>query len=476
MNMENPITKKNIKNQLICCGFILLITFSIIGYLSHSDTFIWGHADSNRPLLEFSSLYLFAWLIFAWAFYIAGKIKDMKYIYFIIFIGVLLRVLMFTGNPIQADDFYRYIWDGSTLKNGQNPSALSPSEMEFKDMEIAPEQLDEAIMVRSRVNHPDYKTIYPHGAQATFVVNVVLWDWDIYGLRKTFLFFDLGLILIFYLILKRLKLPLGFLLIYSWNPLVLKEVYNNMHIDIVACFFLALYILAIAYERRTLACLAIVAAASVKLTPILILPCLLLYQWRKKDYRGAIFNALLAANLLLLGVITAYIGSTHPFEGLIAFSNEWQFNGGIFELTLYLIEKCNISNGLKFTKFLLLTIYLFSMACYLYYKLKDRDSLFACSAWVLFILLLISPVVNPWYLLWVLPFMLISRNVPFLLMMIFSFVYYLHRWVEYNHVSDVAFKFNNYLFIGEYCLFFILFGAYLIYKYRQKAGISQKNL
>jgi len=77
----------------------------------------------------------------------------------ILMVALLLRLMFLFTPPQLSDDIYRYLWDGSTMLRGTNPYASAPS-----TVKPAPE----LAVVHSRINHPDYVTIYPPMAQVTF--------------------------------------------------------------------------------------------------------------------------------------------------------------------------------------------------------------------------------------------------------------------------------------------------------------------
>ena len=60
--------------------------------------------------------------------------------------------------------------------------------------------------------------------------------------------------------------------IYAWNPLLLKEINNSHHIDIVCTLLLTLFVLALIRQRGYIAMLMLMLAAFVKLTPVLLVP------------------------------------------------------------------------------------------------------------------------------------------------------------------------------------------------------------
>ncbi len=50
--------------------------------------------------------------------------------------------------------------------------------------------------------------------------------------------FDLGVLIFLHFIIRKRSIPLRFLLIYAWHPLVIVEIAGSGHQDILGIFFL----------------------------------------------------------------------------------------------------------------------------------------------------------------------------------------------------------------------------------------------
>ena len=102
------------------------------------------------------------------------------------------------------------------------------------------------------------------------------------------------------------------------------------------------------------------------------------------------------------------------------YSKIWQANGSVFYVTNLLINSVFIAKvavGLLFV-----AIYLFT-----YFRLHEFDT--ACFV-VLGSFLILSPTLHPWYLLWVIPLLVIIPNKAWLWLTLSVAVYY-HVLIDY---------------------------------------------
>ena len=158
-----------------------------------------------------------------------------------------------------------------------------------------------------RVHHREVPTVYPPAAQWVFAAAAALTPSDascwthVLVLKIGFVAFDLGTMLVLVGLLRRLQMPTTWCLAYGWCPLVIKEVANSGHLDVVAVFFttLALYLLRAInrpacreHQRPALAAtlaagLALGIAVLAKSYPIILLPVVGALPVRPARFAGA---------------------------------------------------------------------------------------------------------------------------------------------------------------------------------------------
>ena len=226
---------------------LLLVVLSCAAWTWISFQFRYGEGHADRPILTFVLLYACAWTGFFLG-YLQLRRKDRKApLLLILATALVARFLLLPSGLIQENDVYRYVLDGQVLLAGENPYEQSPSELSL----LPPEPLERALSdpaakeVISRIGYADIPTLYPPAAQAAFAAGGLIGGWDWIGLRILFTLFDLALIGLIVLLLTRIGSPSSRVLLYAWNPLVLKEVTNSVHVDVLPAFFVVLLIVSL---------------------------------------------------------------------------------------------------------------------------------------------------------------------------------------------------------------------------------------
>ena len=183
-------------------------------------------------------------------------------------------------------------------------------------------------------------------------------------------------------------------LAYAWHPLLATEVAGSGHIDIVGVLLLLVSVAALGRRWRTIAALAFGLAVAVKLLPIVLLP---LY-WRRVRVRDGALAALVVGLLYIPFLNHGRI----PIGSLGTYVQSFRFNDPVFA-TLERVAAPQLVVGLAVLVGFLTAIWL-------------RSKTPVCSAdafaWPMAASLLCAPMVYPWYLLWLLPFMRSASTVP----------------------------------------------------------------
>jgi len=295
----------------------------------------------QSPIFLFLVLYGGTWVFYGAAVWSLGLLKEEPPFLWpmILLVGVLVRVLMLSSTPILEDDFYRYIWDGKLLQRGVNSLNFAPNEVSLDVFLL--EEREEAGLVQERVNYPEVKTIYPPLAQEVFLSSAFLFGWNHDGPRWTFLFFDIGIILILGSLLKKKRVSRCHLLTYLWCPLILKEVHNGLHFDILVAFFLTLFLHAHVSKRYLLALFWVFCGIWVKFTPLLLLPLYGVYLVSMKKKNLFWFGCALGSTLSFAFFWRWTYGAMDPWAGFLAFGSQWSSNGCVFPL----VDKGFVSLG-----------------------------------------------------------------------------------------------------------------------------------
>ncbi len=298
------------------------------------------------------------------------------------------------------NDVWRYLWDGHVFASGIDPYRWSPAELELLADNEDPDAMrlfDEELWydVFDRVSYETYRTVYPPVAQALFRCHHSLAPASVFVWKLLIAAFDLATCLLLFVILRNRGAPPTLVVLYAWNPLVIKEFAGSGHVDAVMIFFLMLSIHLVerGYQRRALAAYAMAVLA--KVTPILLLPFFL------KRVRPSHWWPL--AMTLAVGYLPFVASLETMVRSLSAFAREWVFNPGPWLFVHWAAENILGRDGRTAAS---LTTAGVTLGCLALAVARDDGSfrsLVSGSFLVLGGFLLFGAAVMPWYLVWVLP-------------------------------------------------------------------------
>ena len=197
--------------------------------------------------------------------------------------------------------------------------------------------------------------------------------------------------------------------VLAWNPLLLIEIVGNAHNDIIMAFFSLLGCYLFYKKRYNLSALSLACAVLTKMTALLILPLLGIWLIGKHRLKQSARMAVTFILVTLSGMISLGSG----FSGLL-------HNLGI-QLGLYLRSlptilrffflNLGLSNRLALYGEKALTLPAFGILVIKSIQyLKHRGFISAIVVVMTGYLLLVSPMLQPWYLVWVLPFVALLKR------------------------------------------------------------------
>jgi alpha-1,6-mannosyltransferase len=339
------------------------------------------------------ALYLAAsWLILAWA------ARDRVVLILVLAFGVLFRLAVVPTPVRLSTDPYRYLWDGRVQHAGVNPYRYAPAAPELahlRDGEIHP-----------NINRPTKRTVYPPGAELLFALVAAVAPGSIVGWRLFLLGCEIvtgGLLL---RLLGRMGRPPTAVVLYAWAPLVIYEGVQAAHVDVA---FLPALLLALLWRqegRMVAAGLALGVAVLIKLYP-----AVLLIAWCRRGDRQlpAACLATVAAGYAtyalpvgfgVLGFLPEYFSSAEDFNiGL-----RWFLTAGITFVGNRVIDEA--ARGIAM-------IGLFGLLVYILIAIRRRlqegaDGVFdAGLAAVGAYLVLVPTALHAWYVMWIVPFLVV---------------------------------------------------------------------
>ena len=309
----------------------------------------------------------------------------------VIVIGLVLAALWHVSfllmPPGSDDDVHRYVWDGRVQRFGYNPYIVAPG-----DPALAALHTPET----RTLNNPDVPSPYPAGAQLFFRAVTAIHE-STFALRVAFVVCDSAMVLVLLDVLRCSRQGAHWVLAYAWNPLLVTEVAGSGHIDIVGTLLLLVSAAALGRRWRTVAAVAFGLAVAVKLLPIVLLP---LY-WKRVRVRDGALAALVVGVLYL----PFFNHGRIPIGSLGTYVQSFRFNDPVFA-TLERVASPQLIVGLAVIVGFLNAIWLRSKS-----RAWSSDSF----AWPMAASLLCAPVVYPWYLLWVLPFLRSASTLPIII-------------------------------------------------------------
>jgi hypothetical protein len=401
-----------------------------------SSRFAYGGDPLQRPLLFFVALQVFCGVLFLLV--AAGNLtrdaRSKRLIAWVIAVGIGLRVCMLASTPILEDDYYRYLWDGAVTAHGVNPYSFAPTrilEGEHSAGEVPTvlfELAEDSGTVLSRINHPYLRTIYPPMAQAAFALAYGIRPWSLAAWRLVLFVFDIGTLMLIIMILRTLRLPLLYLVIYWWNPLLVKEIFNSGHMDVLILPFVLGAIL-LTLKRRTFpAVFSLALAMGAKLWPVVLLPLILRPAWRSpKQLCGALALFAVLSGCMFFPILQGGLGSD---SGFVAYGHRWEMNDALFMVFLQGANTLANFGALFAGRERLIARAIAAMLLVVWIGLLSRKRveydrsfcekcLFAVTG-----VFILSPAQFPWYYVWMLPLLALRPRLSLLLWTVLLPLYY----------------------------------------------------
>jgi alpha-1,6-mannosyltransferase len=297
--------------------------------------------------------------------------------------AVAFRIVLAVPPVNRDNDMIRYLWDGRVQTLGINPYAVRPA-----DPEVAFTHTDETRdMPSARARTP-----YPPAAQLFFRFIVSVHD-SSRAMKLALIVCDLLTMVVLWRWLLASRRSEWLLLAYAWNPLVVLEISHSGHIDALGALWILTAVFWLTRGRTALATVAFVLAVATKILPIVLAPLL----WRRIAIRDALIGAAFFVLLYL-----PFASGTDVLLGVQNVVQHIRFNGPVFQSLARLGSPelaARIAVGLG-----LLT------AVWCRWKLPVEHP--GAWAWPMAVAILFAPVIYPWYLVYLMPFLIIRSTLP----------------------------------------------------------------
>jgi hypothetical protein len=321
--------------------------------------------------------------------------------------------------PGRDDDIHRYVWDGRLQRLGFNPYLVIPSDPAVSELHTA---------ATRNLNNQDLPSPYPAGAQLFFRAVTAIHE-STFALKVAFVLCEFGIVFVLLDILRIGGRSSHLVLAFAWNPLLAIEVAGSGHIDILGALLLVISVAALARHWRAMAAVTFGLAVAVKFLPIVLLP---LY-WKRVRIRDAAL-AVVVVGLMYLPFLNH---GRIPIGSLGAYVQGFRFNGPMFAALHHVAppqllaglavlvglvtatwqrnhtrQKTLTTEDTEFHKEDATVVPLCNSVSGACPERSRRVVKISDFAWPMAATLLFAPVVFPWYLLWLLPFLTSSSTLP----------------------------------------------------------------
>jgi hypothetical protein len=310
-------------------------------------------------------------------------------------LALLLRVIAACASPLLEDDHYRYLWDGWRSATALDPYRLAPSAW-FGDTDLPQRWQD----VLSGINYPDIPTIYGPVLQVLFAVGHTIAPAQLWPLQGLLVVADMAVLWL----LARQGVDSRWLLAYAMHPLLLKEAFASAHPDMLLALFLLLTLVAWQRGRPVLVGVLLGLAVGTKVAALVVAPLLM---WAPViAYPGQLRNALrwaLSAGVaavvtLALLYLPFLLAGGSDATALSVFGTTWLFNPLLYRV----VDVMWPASFARPVAALMIIAGLVVIAWRWRQEIRLEPNIPPPLDVALVLLLLLSPVVNPWYWLWVL--------------------------------------------------------------------------
>jgi hypothetical protein len=330
--------------------------------------------------------------------------------------------------PVLSQDWTRYRVDGWTWLSAMSPYVATPSDYYKRG------SYDETDTL---VPYWDLHTIYPPAAQAIFVAAAAaerftmsrgpvptyrfsgwrgligdraIWGADVF-VRLASAVAGAAATLALLSILMQRQISLWWSVLLAWNPLFIIETGGMGHVDIVGVLFVLLTVRALQSNRSILATAMLALAAGVKPHVVLLAPFLL----RDAVTGGSSGRArwLAVSFISFLALVYSPMLYQQGYKGWLrtsrVYATSWEANGSIYDLIKASADPTDgvsIQRAKDRARLLAAGAVIVTMLIAWF----GRADLVSAGYWIFLVALLFSPVVYPWYLLWVLCFVPLLRG------------------------------------------------------------------
>ena len=365
----------------------------------------------------------------------------------IILVAILFRVSLLFAAPNLSDDFWRFIWDGRLFASGENPYLYLPLES-ADDPTLAELGLEGDIY--TSLNSKHYYTVYPPLSQVVFAASAFVGGSspmaEVFVLRLILLAAEIGVMVLLIRLLRHFQKDEKLVAWYAFNPLVIIEVIGNLHFEGLMLFFILLAIWLWTREKIIPASIALAAAISTKLLPLIFIPMLPKFLgWKKATTIGVISILLfvLSFSVFVSQELIENFGSS-----IDLYFRSFEFNASIYYLTREVGFWVVGYNVIQYIGPGLSLVTLLSVLAISLLRSRLKWNVFQLICVGLSIYFLLATTVHPWYMITLVG---LSPLCGWRFPLLWSGVAIL----SYSHYAGGGFEENYFLITIEYIVLFV---------------------
>lgn len=315
-------------------------------------------------------------------------------------LALLLRLIAIQAAPLLEDDHFRYLWDGMRTATALDPYRLPPAAF-FGASALSPAWQD----VLSGINNPDVPTLYGPVLQWLFAAAHLLMPANVFAIQALLLVVDMAVLAL----LAHQGVGTRGVLMVAVHPLVLKEAMASAHPDGLVALLLLLTLMAWQGRRAAVMGTMLGFAVCAKVAALVALPLLLLAPPRQavgsplpqeEAFEDWPLRAMAGFCLTVVALYLpfAWVGGSDA-SGLATFGTQWRFNPLLYRG----VELVLPGSATRPTAALLIAAGIALLVWrWLSTAQHSKGHALPPLDGALALLILLSPVVNPWYWLWAL--------------------------------------------------------------------------
>ena len=453
VSQDERLVARSLTTSEVCCLSVLGLIVGVSQLLNPVSLETWEETALHDHLVYALGSQSLGWVCFFIAFYFTWRSKRRSTspdqskpnsrrhtIFILVALLVWTRVSWWGGPPSPSEDVWRYLWDGERVSRGLSVYTIAPSEL--KGLNTESERL------RERIGHAEIPTIYPPGAQLCFAMSYKIGallggsvEQRLIAWRLLLLLTELALLASLLALIRVSGGHPSQLFPYVLCPLISFESSLAGHLDIIG---MTCVVASIALwqsgQRGFILGLTLGFAVWVKFIPLLIFVIMIItglcaisvadeIHQRKRIRRSLLLSCL---GLIVMSAFVFYpfydelIHFNGLWPGLVAYKERWYFNGSFFPVVYWCVRSLSLELtsaevhsltqmilGLFILGVLLHSSILRSFTQYRRSRGDRRDDsgakvIIEVSVICVTLLLLSSPVIFSWYLLWIIPLGLLT--------------------------------------------------------------------